>query len=90
MLHAVVNSADGSLFSGGGMTATRSGAGHYKVTFATPFTSYPAVVVTPISPGSPVMCSTNLLNTGSVLVDIFSSAGTAVDQHFSIIAIGPR
>lgn len=90
MLHAVVNSGTGALFSGQGLTVTRNSAGHYTVTFTTPFSNYPSVIVTPITPGTPATCTTNVLNPSSVLVDIFNSAGVGVDQHFSIIVIGAR
>ena len=89
-IFAVVNSADGSLYSGSGLTVAKLGVGSYRVTFSAPFANYPAILVTPIAPGTAVHCSTNGLNVGNVDIDIFNAAGARTDLHFSIIAIGPR
>ncbi|HEX8877686.1 MAG TPA: hypothetical protein VF777_13130 [Phycisphaerales bacterium] len=89
-IFAVVNSGDGSLFSGSGLTVAKLGVGNYRVTFNPVFASFPAVFVTPISPGLPVHCSTNFLGVGQVDIDMFNAAGARVDLHFSIMVIGPR
>lgn len=90
MLYAVVNSGDGSLYSGSGLTVTKLGVGSFRVTFASAFSNFPAVVVTPISGSVAVHCSTNLLNLGTVDIDIFNAAGAHTDLHFSIVVIGQR
>lgn len=90
MLVAVVNQTDGSLVSGSGLTVAKLGVGSFRVTFTSAFSNFPAVVVTPISPGAPVHCSTNLLSFSGVDVDIFNAAGNRTDLYFSIMVIGPR
>lgn len=89
MVFAVVNSADGSLYSGSGLTVQKLGVGIYRVTFSPAFASYPAVVVTPIAGGA-VHSATDVLGFGAVDVGMFNTAGARTDLSFSIIAIGPR
>lgn len=90
MLYALVNGSNGSMVNGSGLTVARLGVGNYRVTFTSSFTNYPAVVVTPVAPGIPVHCSTNVLSPSSVDIDIFNAAGARTDLYFSIMVIGPR
>ncbi len=88
-LQAVVNGSSGTLFSGQGMTVTRTGVGRYSVAFTTTFTNFPAVTVSAVSI-VPVMCTTDLLGVGGFNVHTFNTIGVPADANFSIIAVGPR
>jgi hypothetical protein len=88
-LQAVVNGSNGTLFSGQGMTVTRTGVGRYSVAFTTTFTNTPAVTVSAVSI-VPVMCTTDLLSISGFNVHTFNTIGVPADANFSIIAVGPR
>jgi hypothetical protein len=81
---------NGTITSGSGFTATRTGVGAYTVTFTTGFGNQPTVTATPQVALARIATCTSVL-AGSAQFRTFDSAGgAAIDQDFHFIAIGPR
>jgi len=84
-----INSS-GGITTGTGFTVTKTGTGAYTVTFTTPFSAEPTVTVSPQVGLARIATITNV-GAGSVQVRTFDSAsGSAIDQDFHFIAIGPQ
>jgi hypothetical protein len=88
ILRGVVSSAGVSLH-GHGYTVTRTAAGSYTVTFATPFAAFPAVTVS-AQAGVARMATTTNVGTTQAQVRTFDAAGALVDTQFHFIATAPR
>jgi hypothetical protein len=81
--------ATGTVLEGSGFTVTKGAAGFFTITFNASFLDLPAVVVSPQSGLDRIATCTSgtAFSTGIFTRD---SAGTAVDNQFDFIAIGPR
>jgi hypothetical protein len=88
ILRGVVNGA-GTILEGQGFTVTKGVVGFFTINFSTSFSSTPAVVVTAQS-GIDRIATCTSVGTGSAGIWTRDSAGTAVDNQFNFIAIGPR
>lgn len=80
----------GGIGTGSGFTVSKTGTGAYTVTFTTAFTGEPVVTASARTSAARVAnCATT--STSTALFQTFDSAtGTAADQDFSFIAVGPR
>jgi hypothetical protein len=79
----------GTILAGTGFTVTKGVAGFFTITFTTPFSTMPTVTVTAQS-GIDRMATCTSITTSSTGIFTRDSAGTAVDNQFNFIAIGPR
>jgi hypothetical protein len=79
----------GSIIAGTGFTVTKGVTGFYTINFSPSFFSMPAVTVTPQS-GIDRIATCTSVSTSSTGIWTRDSAGTAVDNQFNFIAIGPR
>jgi hypothetical protein len=84
-----VVAANGAILYGTGFSVTHPTNGQYTVTFTTAFTDFPSVTATAQS-GLMITATVTSVSASSVPVRTFNSAGTAVDNQFHFIAIGPR
>jgi hypothetical protein len=86
---AQVNGATGAVQAGWGMTSTRTAAGVYVITLSPALTG-PVAVVTPYSPGGPVVAMVDAVSGASITVRTFGAvSGTLVDCWFFILVTGP-
>jgi len=82
--------ASGGITTGSGFTVTKTGTGAYTITFTSAFSGEPTVTATPQVGLARIATCTNV-GAGSVQIRTFDSAsGSAVDQDFHFIAIGPQ
>jgi len=81
---------NGTISAGSGFTVSKTGTGAYTITFTTAFSAEPAVTSTARTAGARTAnCTT--ASTGSAQILTFDTGtGTAADQDFYFIAIGPR
>jgi hypothetical protein len=81
---------NGTISAGTGFTVTRNSTGNYTINFSTAFSGEPAVTATARTSGS-VVATSPTANTASCQIDTLSSgSGTAVDQDFFFIVVGPQ
>ncbi|MBI3853139.1 MAG: hypothetical protein HY298_23050 [Verrucomicrobia bacterium] len=88
IIRGVVNAA-GTILAGQGFTVTKGPTGFFTVTFSPAFSDMPAVTVTAQS-GIDRMATCTSVSTSSTGIWTRDSAGTATDNQFNFIAIGPR
>jgi hypothetical protein len=88
IIRGIVNGA-GTVLEGTGFTITKGAAGFYTITFTPAFADLPAVVVSPQS-GLDRIATCTSITASSTGIFTRDSAGTAVDNQFNFIAIGPR
>jgi hypothetical protein len=88
IIRGVVNAA-GTILAGSGFTVTKGPTGFFTVNFTSGFSSMPAVVVTAQS-GIDRISTCTSVSTTSAGIWTRDSAGTATDNQFNFIAIGPK
>jgi len=81
---------NGTVSTGSGFTVSRTGTGAYTVTFTTAFFTEPSVTATAQVIGARIVTCTSVLLGSAGFRTFDSTTGTAVDQDFQFIAIGPR
>lgn len=84
-----VVSSTGAILAGTGFTVSHTGTGLYTITFTTAFSAMPAVTVTPQS-GLGRIATCTSVGAGSTGIDTRDTSGTATDNQFNFIAIGPK
>jgi hypothetical protein len=92
--------ANGTVAAGAGFTVARLGAGRYEISFDTPFSLPPAVIISNVwgafnlEGGASVDTRENALVdrilTNAVIVDTGDTTGDLTDSNFCFMAIGPR
>ncbi|HWX22605.1 MAG TPA: hypothetical protein VN578_22105 [Candidatus Binatia bacterium] len=92
VLRIVRGAVDGSgnILAGTGFTVSRTGTGAYTVTFTTAFSSEPTVVATVQHGGGAQIITTGTVTTSSFFVSTWNITGSASDQFFHFIAVGPQ
>jgi hypothetical protein len=82
--------SDGSVVRGSGFTSSRLGTGRYRISFNTSFSSIPSAVASIYS--STVTGEAVIDASATTYVDIrtYNSSGSAADQAFEFIVMGPR
>lgn len=80
---------DGVILVGSGFTVSHTGTGAYTVTFSPAFSGAPVVVAT-VQHGIAQMATVSSPSAGVVYIDTWDANGTASDQFFHFIAIGPQ
>jgi len=88
IIRGIVGST-GTVLEGSGFTVTKGAAGFFTVNFTPSFLDLPAVVVSPQS-GLDRIATCTSVTASSTGIFTRDSAGTAVDNQFDFIAIGPR
>jgi hypothetical protein len=81
--------ATGNILAGEGFTVAKGVTGFFTLTFSPSFAGTPAVVATPQSGIGRIATCTSVSSSSSGIWTR-DSAGTAVDNQFNFIAIGPR
>ncbi|HVU99869.1 MAG TPA: hypothetical protein VHH88_00815, partial [Verrucomicrobiae bacterium] len=79
----------GTILAGSGFTITHGGTGSYTIHFSPIFSDVPTVVVT-VQHGIAQTATVSSPSASSVIVDTWNSNGTAADEYFHFIAIGPQ
>jgi hypothetical protein len=80
---------DGVILAGQGFTVSKVATGGYVVTFTQPFSDMPAVTAT-VQFGLARIVTSSSVTASVANFGTFDANGTAVDQWFHFIAIGPR
>jgi hypothetical protein len=90
IIRGIVGSA-GTILEGStsGFSVTKGAAGFFTITFTPSFLDLPTVVVSPQS-GLARIATCTSITASSTGIFTRDSAGTAVDNQFNFIAIGPR
>ena len=88
VIRGIVNAA-GTILAGQGFTVTKGVTGFYTVNFTPSFSFLPAVTVTAQS-GIARAATCTSVSTSSTGIWTRDAAGTATDNQFDFIAIGPR
>jgi alpha-tubulin suppressor-like RCC1 family protein len=83
-------SGAGGITTGSGFTVTKTGTGAYTVNFTTSFASEPTITATPQVGLARIATCTNVGASSAQFRTFDSASGTAIDQDFHFIAIGPR
>lgn len=87
IVRAQVNGTTAAVTYGSGVTATRTSAGLYTISFSSAFSAQPVVVASALNLGSVV---TNVYyNTDHWEVHCRTTGGAYADSTFTLIAIGP-
>ncbi|SPE57140.1 Alpha-tubulin suppressor and related RCC1 domain-containing protein-like protein (modular protein) [Verrucomicrobia bacterium] len=84
-----VVASTGAIVAGTGFTVTKGATGFFTVNFTNAFSATPAVVVTPQS-GINRIATCTLVSTTSAGIWTRDTSGTATDNQFDFIAIGPK
>ena len=79
----------GTILTGTGFTVAHSATGGYTVTFSPAFSGTPVVVAT-VQHGTAQMATVSSPSSSVVFIDTWNPDGTASDQYFQFIAIGPQ
>jgi alpha-tubulin suppressor-like RCC1 family protein len=83
-------SGAGGITTGSGFTVSKTGTGAYTVNFTTSFASEPTITATPQVGLARIATCTNVGTSSAQFRTFDSASGSAIDQDFHFIAIGPR
>jgi hypothetical protein len=84
-----VVSSTGTILQGTGFTVSRTGTGAYTISFTSAFSNVPAVTATAQS-GLMIVATVTSVTASAAPVRTFNSSGTATDNQFNFIAVGPQ
>jgi Regulator of chromosome condensation (RCC1) repeat len=79
----------GTILTGTGFTVNHTATGGYTITFSPAFGGTPVVVAT-VQHGIAQMATVSSPSASVVYIDTWNADGTASDQYFQFIAIGPQ